>query len=113
MGDTQAAWLLLLMCASPRETFWLRSVNPDLTDGFAEHHDAHVGSYETAKDTSSNPFLFGGFGHSSATRVLRGAHGEQEAPKGGRDDVGLPGQGSSGMFPSCPQLRADVDKRRA
>ena len=71
MGDTQAAWLLLLMCASPRATFWLRSVSPDLTDVFAEHHDAHVwqclqriigssGSLETAKDTSSLPFLFGG-----------------------------------------------------
>ena len=42
VGDTDAAWLLLLMCASPRANFWLRSVNPDLTDGFAEHHDAHV-----------------------------------------------------------------------
>ena len=42
VGHTQAAWLLLLMCASPRATFWLRSVNPDLTDVFAEHHDAHV-----------------------------------------------------------------------
>ena len=38
VGDTQAAWLLLLMCASPRENFWLRGVLPDLTDGFVEHH---------------------------------------------------------------------------
>ena len=78
VGDTQAAWLLLA-------TFWLRSVNPDLTDGFAEHHDAHVwqclqriigssGSFETAKDTSSLPFLFGGLGLSGASRVRRGAH---------------------------------------
>ena len=37
-----AAWLFLLMCTSPRATFWLRSVNPDLTDVFAEHHNAHV-----------------------------------------------------------------------
>ena len=73
VGDTQAAWLLLLMWASPRATFWLRSVNPELTDVFAEHHDAHVwqclqriigssGSLETAKDTSPLPFLFGGLG---------------------------------------------------
>ena len=27
VGDTQAAWLLLLMCASTRANFWLRSVN--------------------------------------------------------------------------------------
>ena len=85
VGDTQAAWLLLLMCASPRATFWLRSVNPDLTDGFAERHDAHVWqclqriigssrSLETAKDTSSLSFLFGRLGLSSATRVRRGAH---------------------------------------
>ena len=33
VGDTQAAWLLLSVCASPRAFFWFRSVNPDLTDG--------------------------------------------------------------------------------
>ena len=35
--DTQAAFLLLLMCGSTRANFWLRSVQPDLTEGFAEH----------------------------------------------------------------------------
>ena len=28
VGDTQAAWLLLLMCASPRATFWLSECQP-------------------------------------------------------------------------------------
>ena len=40
--DTQAAFLLLLMCGSTRANFWLRSVQPDLTEGFAERHDTAV-----------------------------------------------------------------------
>ena len=32
LNDPQAAWLLLLMCASTRANFWLRAVRPDLTD---------------------------------------------------------------------------------
>ena len=119
------------MCASTRANFWLRSVNPDLTDGFAVHHDAHVwlclwriigssGGLETAKDISSLLFLFEGLGVSR----MRGspwcslgklgrlhAHGEQEALRGGGNDAGRHGQGSSGMFPSCPQLSAVVRRR--
>ena len=40
--DPQAAWLLLLMCASTRANFWLRGVQPEWTSTFAETHDAHV-----------------------------------------------------------------------
>ena len=40
--DTQAAFLLLLMCGSTRANFWLRSVQPDLTEGFAERHNTAV-----------------------------------------------------------------------
>ena len=71
VADTLAAWFLLLKCASPKANFWLRSVNPDLTDGYAGHHDAKVwqcyqrnigssGGLERAKNTSWHPFLFGG-----------------------------------------------------
>ena len=42
LNNPQAAWLLLLMCASTRANFWLRAVRPDLTDSFAEHHDDNV-----------------------------------------------------------------------
>ena len=40
--DTQACWLLLLMCASTRANFWLRMVTPEQTLQFAERHDAAV-----------------------------------------------------------------------
>ena len=42
LNNFQAAWLLLLMCASTRASYWLRAVRPDLTDTFAEHHDDNV-----------------------------------------------------------------------
>ena len=32
--DTQAAWLLLLMCRSTWANFWLRVVRPELSEGF-------------------------------------------------------------------------------
>ena len=81
-GRHTGGMVALLMCTSTKANFWLRSVNPDLTDDFAEHHDAHVwkclqriigssGGLETGKDTSSLPFLFGRLGLSSAMRVLR------------------------------------------
>ena len=31
LNDPQSAWLLLLMCASTRANFWLRSVHPDIS----------------------------------------------------------------------------------
>ena len=40
--DTQACWLLLLMCASTRANFWLRVVSPEQSLQFAERHDAAV-----------------------------------------------------------------------
>ena len=121
-----------MMCASTTANFWLRSVNPDLTDGFAAHHDAHVwqclqriigssGGLETAKDPSSLLFLFGGLGLSSAMRVRRGAHWASRAdclrmvnrrhPQVA--ETMLDGMFRGPEFPSCPQLRAYVDRRRA
>ena len=40
--DTQACWLLLLMCASTWANFWLRMIRPDQTLQYAERHDAAV-----------------------------------------------------------------------
>ena len=40
--DTQACWLLLLMCASTRANFWLRTIRPEETRNFAERHDGLV-----------------------------------------------------------------------
>ena len=42
LEDTQACWLLLLMCAATRANFWLRAVCPEHTESFAARHDDHV-----------------------------------------------------------------------
>ena len=57
LNDPQAAWLLLLMCASPRANFWLRA-RLDLTDTFADHHDDNVWDLHAHNfgDTSSSRF---------------------------------------------------------
>ena len=44
LNDPEAAWLLLLMCGSPRAIFWLRAVRPELTDSLAVRHDEDVWS---------------------------------------------------------------------
>ena len=70
--DTQACWLLLLMCASTRANFWLRVVSPEQSLQFAERHDAAVwqclrailgksGAPEAAQITA-NVMSMGGFG---------------------------------------------------
>ena len=40
--DTQAAFLLLLMCGSTKANFWLRTVETELMEGFAARHDPSV-----------------------------------------------------------------------
>ena len=42
LEDTQACWLLLVMCAATRANFWLRAVCPEHTESFATRHDDHV-----------------------------------------------------------------------
>ena len=42
VNDPQAAWLLLMMCALTRANFWLRAVQPELTEAFATRHDVNV-----------------------------------------------------------------------
>ena len=83
--DTQACWLLLLMCASTRANVWLRMIRPDLTLQCAERHDAAVwhclcailgspGAPVDAQVTASFPLSMGGFGLTSAVRSRVAAH---------------------------------------
>ena len=40
--DLQCVWLLLLYCCGARANYTLRVVHPELTAGFAAHHDASL-----------------------------------------------------------------------
>ena len=42
MQDVQASWLLLLFCAGARANFLMRTVEPELTQKFASHHDEQL-----------------------------------------------------------------------
>ena len=88
--DTQACWLLLMMCASTRANFWLRMVMPEQTLQFAERHDAAVwqclraifgtpGAPEAAKITANFPLSMGGLGLTSAVRTRVAAYGSSWA----------------------------------
>ena len=59
--DTQACWLLLLVCTSTRANFWLRVVSPEQSLQFAERHDA-------AADHCEFPTVHGGVGLTSVVR---------------------------------------------
>ena len=65
--DTQACWLLLLVCASTRANFWLRMVTPEQTPQFAERHDAAV--WECLRAILGVPLL-GGLAPQLATLSL-------------------------------------------
>ena len=77
--DTQAAFLLLLVCGSTRANFWLRTVKPELTERFAErHNDASVWEclsniLETPSDRWRNS------GPEVLSRCVE--HGEEETPR--------------------------------
>ena len=85
MNDPQAAWLLLMMCASTRANFWLRAVRPELTEAVATRHDANVWNclrtiLGTRRAPASSQVLSslvlsaGGLGLASAHRVGVAAH---------------------------------------
>ena len=40
--NVQVAWLLILFCAGARANFLLRTVQPELTQDFARHHDEQL-----------------------------------------------------------------------
>ena len=82
--DLQSGWLLLLMCGATRANFWLRTVRPDLTRSFSEHHDASVWQcmvqlmsvdpLELSQTLASLPFRLGGMGLAHAVRGREAAH---------------------------------------
>ena len=94
--DTQAAFLLLLMCGSTRANFWLRTVAPELTERFAERHDVSVwrclsnilgtpSAPDGAQVIATLALSAGGLGLSSAHRVIcqlgrLAEDGEEETP---------------------------------
>ena len=82
--DTQACWLLLLMCASSRANFWLRMIRPEETRYVAERHDGLVweclkgvlgtsSAPLSAKATANLPLSMGGLGLTSALEVRTAA----------------------------------------
>ena len=83
--DLQAAWLLLLYCATPRANYWLRTVQPELTGPFAERHDKDLWSCLTdilqisavhpdLVASASLPLPLGGVGLGSAQKVREAAN---------------------------------------
>ena len=81
--DIQCAWLLLLLCCGDRANYTLRVVHPELTAGFAAHHDASlrrclssllgVAPASIYWDLASLPLSLGGLGLRSATLLARPA----------------------------------------
>ena len=80
--DVQAAWLLLFFCASTRANFLLRTVQPEFTEEFAQHHDDGVmceviqmeGLDPLGRAKASLPLTLGGLGLASAIRIRDAAH---------------------------------------
>ena len=85
MQDVQAAWLLLLFCASARANYWLRTVQPEFTEDFGRMHDENVfrclsrmlqieSLPEDVRAATSLPLTLGGLGVGSAMRIRDAAH---------------------------------------
>ena len=83
--DVQAAWLLLLFCASPRANYWLRTLQPEFTEDFGRRHDEnvfkclcrilHIGSLPgDVRAATSLPLTLGGLGVGAAMRIRDAAH---------------------------------------
>ena len=83
--DLQIGWLLLVFCAATRANYWLRSVAPELTEGFARRHDHEAVQclckmlqvepiQPSVVATASMPLTLGGLGVGSAFRTRDSAH---------------------------------------
>ena len=83
--DVQAAWLLLLYCASTRANFFLRTVAPELTLEFAQRHDEQVFKclskvlqtemlHPHHHVAATMPLTLGGLGLGNAQRTRDAAH---------------------------------------
>ena len=131
--DTQAAFLLLFMCGSTRANFWLRTVEPELTESFAERHDASVwrclsnilgtpsapdgaqviaiiglicrriGALECAQSQKCRPFCQLGG---------RAEDGEEETPRHCRVDDQASGGWRCPLFPGSPAVQRSGGRGR-
>ena len=82
--DLQSAWLILLLCASPRSTYLLRMLPPSLTTSFAREHDCSIvrclsrllGNtvQGTHASRASLPMSRGGLGLQSAVNLAPAAY---------------------------------------
>ena len=83
--DVQASWLLLLFCAGARANFLMRTVEPELTQKFASHHDEQLVQClrrvlqleslpANVKITASMLLTLGRLGIGSALRTRGAAH---------------------------------------
>ena len=82
--DLQSAWLILLMCASTRANFWLRGVQPELPESYAEARNARV--WECLRQILKAPVEAGG----RRSRRCR-------SPKEGWDSPALSGSGAGAI----------------
>ena len=54
VSDEQTAWLLLLFCGATRANYWIPTVSPRFSGGFAQEHDQAV---MFGEDHARGPFL--------------------------------------------------------
>ena len=76
MDNTQACWLLLLLCAATRANFWLRVRQKRAVCRASRHHRTILGSErapDSTKAISQLPFSQGGLGLTSAGEVESGS----------------------------------------
>ena len=77
--DVQTAWLLLLFCGATRANYWIRTVSPRFSGGFAQEHDEAVmrclgrilhvdpsALHPSVNQAATLPFSLGGLGIRSA-----------------------------------------------
>ena len=78
--NVQVAWLLILFCAGARANFLLRTVQPELTQDFASHHDEqlarclrrvlHIDTLPSeVQVAASMPLTLGGLGIGNSERT--------------------------------------------
>ena len=84
--DVQIGWLLLVFCAATRANYWLRTVSPELTGGFARRHDHEAVQCmcrllqveqtlcPSVLDTARMPLSLGGLGVGGALMTRDAAH---------------------------------------
>ena len=84
--DVQIGWLLLVFCAATRANYWLRTVSPEFTEGFARRHDHEAVQCmcrllqveqtlcPSVLDTARMPLSLGGLGVGGALLTRDAAH---------------------------------------